>query len=83
MAFPYLMLLVSGGHCQFLLVEAAWTGSAVWAARSTMPRARRFDKTAKLLGLPQPGGPVGRGRGIAGRCSPVPVSPPASGPRGL
>ncbi len=38
--FPYLMLLVSGGHCQFLIVSRAGPLHAAWAARSTTRRAR-------------------------------------------
>lgn len=53
---PYLMLLVSGGHTQVLLVRDV--GNYVRIA-TTIDDAlgEAFDKTAKLLGLPQPGGP--------------------------
>ena len=44
LAFPYLMLLVSGGHCQFLLVRRARRHFTGWAARSTMRRARRSTR---------------------------------------
>ena len=56
-AFPYLMLLVSGGHCQFLLV---WGPDDFTRLGGTIDDApgEAFDKTAKLLGLPQPGGPA-------------------------
>jgi len=56
LAFPYLMLLVSGGHCQFLLVEGPGTFTRLGGTIDDAP-GEAFDKTAKLLGLPQPGGP--------------------------
>ncbi|WP_137109462.1 tRNA (adenosine(37)-N6)-threonylcarbamoyltransferase complex transferase subunit TsaD [Rhodobacter sp. SY28-1] len=55
-AFPYLMLLVSGGHCQFLLVKGADSFQRLGGTIDDAP-GEAFDKTAKLLGLPQPGGP--------------------------
>jgi N6-L-threonylcarbamoyladenine synthase len=54
--FPYLMLLVSGGHCQFLLVKGADSFARLGGTIDDAP-GEAFDKTAKLLGLPQPGGP--------------------------
>jgi len=56
LAFPYLVLLVSGGHCQFLLVEAVNSFRRLGGTIDDAP-GEAFDKTAKLLGLPQPGGP--------------------------
>lgn len=55
-AFPYLMLLVSGGHCQFLLVRGPESFSRLGGTIDDAP-GEAFDKTARLLGLPQPGGP--------------------------
>lgn len=55
-AFPYLMLLVSGGHCQFLIARGADEFSRVGGTIDDAP-GEAFDKTARLLGLPQPGGP--------------------------
>ena len=55
-AFPYLMLLVSGGHCQFLLVEDAVTYTRLGGTIDDAP-GEAFDKTARILGLDQPGGP--------------------------
>lgn len=55
-AFPYLMLLVSGGHCQFLLVRGAQDFTRLGGTIDDAP-GEAFDKTARLLGLPQPGGP--------------------------
>ncbi|WP_293610685.1 tRNA (adenosine(37)-N6)-threonylcarbamoyltransferase complex transferase subunit TsaD [Ponticaulis sp.] len=55
--FPYLLLLVSGGHCQFLSVEGLGQYKRLG---STIDDAvgEAFDKTAKVLGLGFPGGPA-------------------------
>lgn len=55
--FPYLLLLVSGGHCQFLDVAGLGTYHRLG---TTIDDAvgEAFDKTAKLLGLGFPGGPA-------------------------
>lgn len=55
-AFPYLMLLVSGGHCQFLIAHSPEKFSRLGGTIDDAP-GEAFDKTARLLGLPQPGGP--------------------------
>jgi N6-L-threonylcarbamoyladenine synthase len=57
LAFPYLLLLVSGGHCQ--LVEVAGIGR-YRRLGGTIDDAvgEAFDKTAKLLDLGYPGGPA-------------------------
>ena len=55
-AYPYLMLLVSGGHCQFLQVDGPETFTRLGGTIDDAP-GEAFDKVAKLLGLPQPGGP--------------------------
>lgn len=54
--FPYLMLLVSGGHCQFLRVDGPETFLRLGGTIDDAP-GEAFDKLAKLLALPQPGGP--------------------------
>ncbi|MFZ1661207.1 MAG: tRNA (adenosine(37)-N6)-threonylcarbamoyltransferase complex transferase subunit TsaD, partial [Paracoccaceae bacterium] len=54
--YPYLMLLVSGGHCQFLIVRGPETFTRLGGTIDDAP-GEAFDKAAKLLGLPQPGGP--------------------------
>jgi len=55
--FPYLLLLVSGGHCQLLSVNGLGDyhrlGTTIDDAAG-----EAFDKTAKILGLGQPGGPA-------------------------
>ena len=56
-AFPYLLLLVTGGHCQLLIVEGI---AAYRRLGTTIDDAvgEAFDKTAKMLGLGYPGGPA-------------------------
>ena len=54
--FPFLALLVSGGHTQ--LLDVAALGDYTLLGESVDDAAgEAFDKTAKLLGLPYPGGP--------------------------
>lgn len=55
--FPYLLLLVSGGHCQLLVVEGVGKYKRLG---TTIDDAvgECFDKTAKILGLGYPGGPA-------------------------
>jgi N6-L-threonylcarbamoyladenine synthase len=55
--FPYLMLLASGGHCQFLVVAGPEDYTRLGGTIDDAP-GEAFDKTARLLGLPQPGGPA-------------------------
>lgn len=55
--YPYLMLLVSGGHCQFLIVRSPTQFRRLGGTIDDAP-GEAFDKVAKLLGLPQPGGPA-------------------------
>ena len=56
-AFPYLMLLVSGGHCQFLSVHGPDRFKRLGSTIDDAP-GEAFDKSAKLLGLGYPGGPA-------------------------
>jgi N6-L-threonylcarbamoyladenine synthase len=55
--FPYLLLLVSGGHCQLLVAEGVGRYRRLG---TTIDDAvgEAFDKTAKMLGLGFPGGPA-------------------------
>jgi N6-L-threonylcarbamoyladenine synthase len=55
--FPYLLLLVSGGHCQLLAVKGVGDYQRLG---TTIDDAvgEAFDKTAKMLGLGYPGGPA-------------------------
>lgn len=66
---PYLMLLVSGGHTQILLVDSVGQYRRL-ATTIDDALGEAFDKTAKLLGLGMPGGPAveaAAGAGIATR----------------
>jgi N6-L-threonylcarbamoyladenine synthase len=55
--YPYLMLLVSGGHCQFLLVHGPDRFERLGGTIDDAP-GEAFDKVARLISLPQPGGPA-------------------------
>ncbi len=57
LSFPYLMLLVSGGHTQLVLVRGVGDYER-WGTTIDDALGEAFDKTAKLLGLPYPGGPA-------------------------
>ncbi|MEB3417439.1 tRNA (adenosine(37)-N6)-threonylcarbamoyltransferase complex transferase subunit TsaD [Salipiger marinus] len=63
--YPYLMLLVSGGHCQFLIVRGPQEFTRLGGTIDDAP-GEAFDKTARLLGLPQPGGPAVEARARMG-----------------
>ena len=78
LAFPYLLLLVSGGHCQLLLVE----GVARYRRLATTiddAAGEAFDKTAKLLGLGFPGGPAVERAARNGDSAAVPLPRPLRG----
>jgi len=55
--FPYLALLVSGGHSQFVAV-AGPNNHKILGTTMDDAMGEAFDKSAKLLGLPYPGGPA-------------------------
>ena len=76
--FPYLLLLVSGGHCQLLLVEGV---GAYRRLATTIDDAagEAFDKTAKLLGLGFPGGPAVERAAALGNPKTVPLPRPLKG----
>ncbi|WP_326523020.1 tRNA (adenosine(37)-N6)-threonylcarbamoyltransferase complex transferase subunit TsaD [Sphingomonas sp.] len=76
--FPYLLLLVSGGHCQLLLVEGV---GAYRRLATTIDDAagEAFDKTAKLLGLGFPGGPAVEAAARDGDPRAVPLPRPLTG----
>ncbi len=56
-AFPYLLLLVSGGHCQCVAVEGVGHYRRLGGTIDDAV-GEAFDKVGKLLGLPWPGGPA-------------------------
>jgi len=76
--FPYLLLLVSGGHCQLLLVNAVGKyrrlGTTVDDAVG-----EAFDKAAKLLGLGYPGGPAIERAALSGTAGKVVLPRPMMG----
>lgn len=78
LVFPYLLLLVSGGHCQ--LVEVREVGDYRRLATTIDDAAgEAFDKAAKLLGLPYPGGPAIENLAKAGDARAVPLPRPLVG----
>jgi N6-L-threonylcarbamoyladenine synthase len=76
--FPYLLLLVSGGHCQLLLVEGVGRYRRL-ATTIDDAAGEAFDKTAKLLGLGFPGGPAVEAAAAAGDAMAVPLPRPLVG----
>ena len=76
--FPYLLLLVSGGHCQLLLVEGVGRYRRL-ATTIDDAAGEAFDKTAKLLGLGYPGGPAVEAAAEAGDARAVPLPRPLVG----
>jgi len=76
--FPYLLLLVSGGHCQ--LLEVRGTGDYRRLATTIDDAAgEAFDKAAKLLGLGYPGGPAIEDLAKEGDPAAVPLPRPLVG----
>ncbi len=76
--FPYLLLLVSGGHCQLLAVE----GPGRYRRLGTTiddALGEAFDKTAKMLGLGYPGGPAVEAAAKAGRADRFALPRPMKG----
>src|SRR5579859_749504 len=76
--FPYLLLLVSGGHCQLLFVEGVG-GYRRLATTMDDAAGEAFDKTAKLLGLGFPGGPAVERAAEQGDAKAVPLPRPLVG----
>jgi N6-L-threonylcarbamoyladenine synthase len=76
--FPYLLLLVSGGHCQIL--EVLDVGDYRRLATTIDDAAgEAFDKAAKLLGLGYPGGPAVEELAESGESGAVPLPRPLLG----
>lgn len=65
--FPYLLLLISGGHTQLVEVEGLGRYRRLGATIDDAA-GECFDKTAKLLGLGQPGGPRVESAAVGGRA---------------
>ena len=64
-AYPYLLLLVSGGHCQFLAVDGLGRYRRLGGTIDDAP-GEAFDKVARALGLGFPGGPEVERAAVAG-----------------
>jgi len=78
LALPYLLLLASGGHCQ--LLEVRGVGDYRRLATTIDDAAgEAFDKAAKLLGLPYPGGPAIEELAQGGNPKAVPLPRPLIG----
>jgi N6-L-threonylcarbamoyladenine synthase len=77
-AFPYLLLLVSGGHCQLLCVAGVGRYRRLGTTLDDAA-GEAFDKTAKLIGLPYPGGPAIERAARAGDAERFPLPRPMMG----
>ncbi len=78
LAFPYLLLLVSGGHCQLLAVDGVGRYRRL-ATTIDDAVGEAFDKSAKLLGLGYPGGPALEALAAEGDPAAVPLPRPLLG----
>jgi N6-L-threonylcarbamoyladenine synthase len=80
-AYPYLLLLLSGGHCQCVAVDGLGRYRRLG---TTLDDAvgEAFDKAAKLLGLPWPGGPHLERLAATGHARAVPLPRPLLGRAG-
>ncbi len=78
LAFPYLLLLVSGGHCQILAVEGVGQYRRL-ATTIDDALGEAFDKTAKILRLGYPGGPAVERLALEGDAKAVPLPRPLKG----
>jgi N6-L-threonylcarbamoyladenine synthase len=78
LAFPYLLLLVSGGHCQLLEVRGVGDYRR-FATTIDDAAGEAFDKAAKLLGLAYPGGPAIEELAATGDPAAVPLPRPLLG----
>jgi N6-L-threonylcarbamoyladenine synthase len=76
--FPYLLLLVSGGHCQLLRVNGVGDYNRL-ATTIDDAVGEAFDKTAKILGLGFPGGPAVERAAAKGNAAAVPLPRPLKG----
>ncbi len=76
--FPYLLLLVSGGHCQLLRVNGVGDYDRL-ATTIDDAVGEAFDKSAKILGLGFPGGPAVERAAKLGDANAVPLPRPLKG----
>lgn len=73
--FPYLLLLVSGGHCQFIDVRGLGNYQRLGTTIDDAA-GEAFDKTARVLGLGFPGGPAVERAATQGRSDAVALPRP-------
>jgi len=79
--FPFLLLLISGGHCQLIAAEDVGRYH-LYGATIDDAVGEAFDKTAKLLGLPYPGGPRIEAYAARGSSRSFPLPRPMLGREG-
>ncbi len=77
-AFPYLLLLASGGHTMLLDVRGVGEYRVVGTTRDDAA-GEAFDKVAKILGLPYPGGPALEQLAMAGDAAAIQLPRPMLG----
>ncbi len=63
--YPYLILIASGGHCQFVIVKGPSSFTRLGGTIDDAP-GEAFDKTAKIMGLGYPGGPAVEKKALKG-----------------
>lgn len=80
-SFPYLLLLVSGGHCQLLVVKGVGEYERLGTTIDDAA-GEAFDKTAKILGLSYPGGPAVEKAALSGDAKRFKLPRPLKGKAG-
>ncbi len=76
--FPYLLLLVSGGHCQLLIVKGVGRYEILGTTLDDAA-GEAYDKSAKLMGLGYPGGPALEKLARSGNKARFPLPVPMKG----
>jgi N6-L-threonylcarbamoyladenine synthase len=79
--FPYFLLLISGGHCQQLVVRGVGDYVRLGGTKDDA-LGEAFDKCAKMLGLPYPGGPALEKAAREGNPKAYPLPRPMKGSEG-
>ncbi len=77
-AFPYLLVLVSGGHCQIILVKDIGDYRVLGRTRDDA-LGEAFDKCAKMMGLGYPGGPAVESAAKRGNAAAIAFPRPMAG----
>lgn len=81
-AFPFLLLLISGGHCQLLAAQGPMR-FRLYGSTIDDAVGEAFDKTAKLMGLAYPGGPNVEKHAARGNARAYPLPRPLLGREGM